>query len=159
MPSNVARGMPRTMGVDIIESNSRTKATKSKIDNGVAGRSMMFGRCLRVLPMLIERAFGGVASSHSSEHGRLCGTLEVCDGGLDAAGVPQAQSHTAHRTHLPQDQDSKISSLGRGLRKKSCRRLLSLRSLRYAPANGKDGRRCSGFSAECQAMRLKESWK
>lgn len=41
IPSKVARGMPLTIGVDITESSRRTKATKSRIDKGVAGRSIL----------------------------------------------------------------------------------------------------------------------
>lgn len=33
--------MPLTIGVDITDSSRRTKATKSSIDNGVAGRSIL----------------------------------------------------------------------------------------------------------------------
>ncbi len=33
--------MPFTIGVDIVEISSRTKATKKRIVNGVAGRSIV----------------------------------------------------------------------------------------------------------------------
>ena len=35
--------MPLTIGVDMVERSSRTKATKKRIVNGVAGRSIVKG--------------------------------------------------------------------------------------------------------------------